>query len=139
MTQICQKGNCSSSTRLPSSFYVAIVRYPIKITIFVTLAKWLAYPILPRSAKWANGKKEVIIMRPYRRVVKDWAKTADREELNAVLNSAIFTPDELKYINMRIIQGKSFKLIAIDCQLSKSGMAKIADKVAKKIYKAITK
>lgn len=78
-------------------------------------------------------------MRPYRRVVKDWAKTADREELNAVLNSAIFTPDELKYINMRIIQGKSFKLIAIDCQLSKSGMAKIADKVAKKIYKAITK
>lgn len=79
-------------------------------------------------------------MREYRRVVKDWLRAVDREELNAVLKSAIFTPDELEYINkMRIIEGKSFKLIAIDSGISRSGMAKIADRVAMKIYKAISK
>lgn len=40
-------------------------------------------------------------MREYRRVVKDWLRAVDREELNAVLKSAIFTPDELEYIKMR--------------------------------------
>ena len=78
-------------------------------------------------------------MREYRKVVKDWLRTVDREELDAVCRSAIFTPDELKYIHMRLMEGKSFKIIAMDCQLSRSGMAKIADKVAMKMYKAIEK
>lgn len=78
-------------------------------------------------------------MREYRRVVKDYLKNIDREELNLLLNSAIFTPDELRYIKMRTIEGKPFKLIAIDEMLSKSGMAKIADRVAMKMYKAIAK
>lgn len=78
-------------------------------------------------------------MREYRRVVKDWLRAVDREELNAVLKSAIFTPDELEYIKMRTFEGKSFKLIAIDSGISRSGMAKIADRVAMKIYKAISK
>lgn len=78
-------------------------------------------------------------MREYRRVVKDWIRAVDREELNAVLKSAIFTPDELEYIKMRIFEGKSFKLIAIDSGISRSGMAKIADRAAMKIYKAISK
>jgi predicted DNA-binding protein (UPF0251 family) len=78
-------------------------------------------------------------MREYRRGVKDWLRAVDREELNAVLKSAIFTPDELEYIKMRIFEGKSFKLIAIDSGISRSGMAKIADRVAMKIYKAISK
>ena len=51
-------------------------------------------------------------MRPHRKVVKDWLRTVDREELNAVIDTAIFTPDELKYIHMRLIEGKSFKQIA---------------------------
>ena len=78
-------------------------------------------------------------MRPHRKVVKDWLKTVDREELNAVIESAIFTPDELKYIHMRLIEGKSFKQIAILCDLSRRNMATITDKVAQKMYKEITK
>lgn len=78
-------------------------------------------------------------MRPHRKVVKDWLKTVDHEELNAVIESAIFTPDELKYIHMRLIEGKSFKQIAILCDLSRRNMATITDKVAQKMYKAITK
>lgn len=78
-------------------------------------------------------------MRAYRKVVKDWLRLVDREELSAMLQSAIFTPDELRYIHKRLIEGKSFKLIAIDEGLSKSGMAKIADRVAQKMYKAIQK
>lgn len=78
-------------------------------------------------------------MRPYRKVVKEWLKTVDREELDAVIRSAIFTPDELKYIDMRLIEGKSFKLIAIECGLSRRGMAKIADRVAVKMHKALMK
>lgn len=78
-------------------------------------------------------------MKPERRVVKDWLKNVDREELDAVIRMAIFTPDELRYIHKRLIEGKSFKLIAIDEGLSKSGMAKIADRVAQKMYKAIQK
>lgn len=78
-------------------------------------------------------------MREYRRVVKDFLKNIDREELNMLLDSAIFTPDELRYIQMRTVEGKSFKLIAMDEMVSKSGMAKIADRVAMKMYKAIKK
>ena len=78
-------------------------------------------------------------MREYRRVVKDFLRNIDREELNMLLDSAIFTPDELRYIKMRTIEGKPFKLIAIDEMVSKSGMAKIADRVAVKMYKAIKK
>ena len=78
-------------------------------------------------------------MRPHRKVVKDWLKTVDREELSAVIESAIFTPDELKYIHMRLIEGKSFKQIAILCDLSRRNMATMADKIANKMYKAITK
>ncbi len=78
-------------------------------------------------------------MREYRRVVKDFLRNIDREELNMLLDSAIFTPDELRYIKMRTIEGKPFKLIAIDEMVSKSGMAKIADRVALKMYKAIKK
>ena len=37
-------------------------------------------------------------MSPDRKVVKEWLKTVDREELDAMLQAAIFTPDELKYI-----------------------------------------
>lgn len=37
-------------------------------------------------------------MREYRRVVKDLILAVDREELNAVFKSAIFTPDEMEYI-----------------------------------------
>lgn len=44
-------------------------------------------------------------MGPERRVVKEWLKTVDREELDAMLQSAIFTPDEQKYIHMRLIEG----------------------------------
>ena len=78
-------------------------------------------------------------MREYRKVVKDWLRNVDREELDAMMQSAIFTPDEIRYIRMRTIEGKSFKLIAIDEGVSKSGMAKIADRVARKMYKAIQK
>lgn len=78
-------------------------------------------------------------MREYRKVVKDWLRNVDREEFDAMMQSAIFTPDEIRYIQMRTIEGKSFKLIAIDEGVSKSGMAKIADRVARKMYKAIQK
>ena len=78
-------------------------------------------------------------MREYRKVVKDWLRNVDREELDAMMQSAIFTPDEIRYIRMRTIEGKSFKLIAIDEGVSKSSMAKIADRVARKMYKAIQK
>lgn len=78
-------------------------------------------------------------MRPERREVKEWLKTVDREELDNMLASAIFTPEELKYIHARVIEGKSFKLIAISEGLSKAGMAKKADAVARKMYKALKK
>ena len=78
-------------------------------------------------------------MGPERRVVKEWLKAVDREELDAMLQAAIFTPDELKYIHMRLIEGKSFKQIAILCDLSRRNMATIADKIAGKMYRAITK
>lgn len=78
-------------------------------------------------------------MRPERREVKEWLKTVDREELNKMLESAIFTPEELKYIHARVIEDKSFKLIAISEGLSKAGMAKKADNVARKMYKALSK
>ena len=78
-------------------------------------------------------------MRPHRKVVKDWLRTVDREELNAVIETAIFTPDELKYIHMRLIEGKAFKQIAILCDLSRRNMATIADKISGKMYRAITK
>lgn len=78
-------------------------------------------------------------MRPHRKVVKDWLKTVDREELNAVIESAIFTPDELKYIHMRLIEWESFKQIAILCDLSRRNMATMADKIANKMYKALIK
>ena len=51
-------------------------------------------------------------MGPERRVVKEWLKAVDREELDAMLQAAIFTPDELKYIRMRLIEGMTFKEIA---------------------------
>lgn len=41
-------------------------------------------------------------MSPDRRVVKEWLKTVDREELDAMLQAAIFTPDEMKYIKVRL-------------------------------------
>lgn len=55
-------------------------------------------------------------MGPERRVVKEWLKAVNREELDAMLQAAIFTPDEQKYIHMRLIEGMTFKEIAIDAQ-----------------------
>ena len=50
--------------------------------------------------------KEMIIMSPERRVVKEWLRTVDHEELDAMLQAAIFTPDEQRYIHMRLIEGR---------------------------------
>lgn len=44
--------------------------------------------------------KEMIIMSPERRVVKEWLRTVDHEELDAMLQAAIFTPDEQRYIHI---------------------------------------
>lgn len=75
-------------------------------------------------------------MSPERRVVKEWLKTVDREELDAMLQAAIFTPDEQKYINMRLIEGMSFKEIAIDQSLTRKSVARIARRISKKMYKS---
>lgn len=80
--------------------------------------------------------KEMIIMGPDRKVVKEWLKTVDREELDAVLQAAIFTPDELKYINMRLIEGMTFKEIAIDQSLARKSVARIARRISAKMYKS---
>ena len=58
-------------------------------------------------------------MEAERKAVKEWLKTVDREELDAMLQAAIFTPDELKYIRMRLIEGMTFKEIAIDQSLTR--------------------
>ena len=75
-------------------------------------------------------------MGPERRVVKELLKTVDREELDAMLQSAIFTPDEQKYIHMRLIEGMTFKEIAIDQSLTRKSVARIARRIAKKMYKS---
>ena len=49
-----------------------------------------------------------------RKVVKQWLRTMDREEYEAVLHTALFTHEELRYIHMRCIEGKSFKEIALE-------------------------
>lgn len=71
-------------------------------------------------------------MGPERRVVKEWLKTVDREELDAMLQAAIFTPDELKYIRMRLIEGMTFKEIAIDQSLTRKSVARIARRISLK-------
>ena len=81
-------------------------------------------------------KGKVIIMGPERRVVKEWLKTVDREELDAMLQAAIFTPDEQKYIRMRLIEGMTFKEIAIDQSLTRKSVARIARRISKKMYKS---
>nr|DAL46262.1 MAG TPA_asm: ECF sigma factor [Caudoviricetes sp.] len=78
----------------------------------------------------------MIIMGPDRKVVKEWLKTVDREELDAVLQAAIFTPDELKYINMRLMEGMTFKEIAIDQSLTRKSVARIARRISAKMYKS---
>mgnify|MGYP002673246226 CR=1 FL=1 len=75
-------------------------------------------------------------MSPDRRVVKEWLKTVDREELDAMLQAAIFTPDELKYINMRLMEGMTFKEIAIDQLLTRKSVARIARRISAKMYKS---
>ena len=75
-------------------------------------------------------------MSPERRVVKEWLKTVDREELDAMLQAAIFTPDEQKYIHMRLIEGMTLKEIAIDQSLTRKSVARIARRIAKKMYKS---
>lgn len=75
-------------------------------------------------------------MSPDRKVVKEWLKTVDREELDAVLQAAIFTPDELKYINMRLMEGMTFKEIAIDQSLTRKSVARIARRISAKMYKS---
>ena len=75
-------------------------------------------------------------MKPERRVVKDWLKNVDREELDAVIRMAIFTPDELMYIQMRLLKGMTFKEIAIDQSLTRKSMARIARRISGKMYKA---
>lgn len=81
-------------------------------------------------------KGKVIIMGPERRVVKEWPKTVDREELDAMLQAAIFTLDEQKYIHMRLIEGMTFKEIAVDQSLTRKSVARIARRIAKKMYKS---
>lgn len=78
-------------------------------------------------------------MSPDRKVVKEWLKTVDREELDAVLQAAIFTPDELKYINMRLMEGMTFKEIAIDQSLTRKSVARIARRISAKMYKSVRK
>lgn len=75
-------------------------------------------------------------MSPDRKVVKEWLKTVDREELEALLQAAIFTPDEMKYINMRLMEGMTFKEIAIDQSLTRKSVARIARRISKKMYKS---
>ena len=78
-------------------------------------------------------------MRPERKVVKKWLRTMDREEFETVIQCSMFTKEELKYIHMRCIDGKSFKDIAIDCNLSRRTMCSIANRIADKMHKSITK
>ena len=68
-------------------------------------------------------------MRQERKVVKKWLRTMDREEFEIVIQSSMFTKEELKYIHMRCIEGKSFKDIAIDCNLSRRTMCNIANRI----------
>lgn len=75
-------------------------------------------------------------MGPDRKVVKEWLKTVDREELDAVLQAAIFTPDELKYINMKLMEGMTFKEIASDQSLTRKSVARIARRISAKMYKS---
>lgn len=75
-------------------------------------------------------------MSPDRKVVKEWLKTVDREELDAVLQAAIFTPDEVKYIKMRLYEGMTFKEIAIDQSLARKSVARIARRISAKMYKS---
>ena len=70
-------------------------------------------------------------MSPERRVVKEWLKAVDREELDAMLKAAIFTPDEQKYIHMRLIEGMTFKEIAIDQSLTRKSVARIARQIGR--------
>ncbi len=74
-----------------------------------------------------------------RKVVKRWLRTMDREEYETVLHTALFTSDELRYIHMRCVEGKSFKEIAIDQGLSRRAMCEISKRIAQKMHKAITK
>lgn len=74
-----------------------------------------------------------------RKVVKQWLRTMDREEYEAVLHTALFTHEELRYIHMRCIEGKSFKEIAIETGLSRRVMCSVARRIAQKMYKAIIK
>lgn len=80
--------------------------------------------------------KEMIIMSPERRVVKEWLRTVDHEELDAMLQAAIFTPDEQRYIHMRLIEGMTFNEIAIDQSLTRKSVARIARRISKKMYKS---
>ncbi len=75
-------------------------------------------------------------MSPERRVVKEWLRTVDHEELDAMLQAAIFTPDEQKYIRMRLIEGMTFKEIAIDQSLTRKSVARIAQRISAKMYKS---
>lgn len=78
----------------------------------------------------------MIIIKAERKAVKEWLKTGDREELDEMLQAAIFTPDEQKYIHMRLIEGMTFKEIAIDQSLTRKSVARIARRIAKKMYKS---
>lgn len=75
-------------------------------------------------------------MSPDRKVVKEWLKTVDRKELEASHQAAIFTPDEQKYIHMRLIEGMTFKEIAIDQSLTRKSVARIARRISAKMYKS---
>lgn len=84
----------------------------------------------------AQTEGKVIIMSPDRKVVKEWLKTVDREELDAMLQVAIFTLDEQKYIHMRLIEGMTFKEISIDQSLTRKSVARIARRISAKMYKS---
>lgn len=76
-------------------------------------------------------------MKPERHKVKQWLRNMDRKQYETLLETALFTADELKYIHMRCVEGLSFKQIAIQCDLSKSNMCRIAKRISEKMNKAI--
>lgn len=78
-------------------------------------------------------------MKADRKVVKQWLKTMDREEFEKVIHDSMFTKEELQYIRMRCIDGMSFKEIAIECNFSRRKMCNIANRIAYKMHKSVTK
>lgn len=76
-------------------------------------------------------------MSPERREVKQFLRQMNREQYERLLQVALFTAEELKYIHMRCVEGLSFKQIAILCDLSKSNMCRISKRISAKMRLAL--